>query len=251
MKELDARRPVVVDECGSNIALTPRYGWAPKGQRAHGNIPRNRGKNVTLIASVGWEGIGESMILEGGTTGTLFEQYIEQILAPTLRPGQIVVMDNLSCHKGEKVHLAIEARGCRLLFLPAYSPDLSTSLPIALVRDDRVCLIAPARMRSSSSCGLVASGGRWTRRSCAPIRQRMRGFKPGWKQACSSRSGRWESSELMNAAGSRGTGWHSTKRSRKRRWVEKNRASSHRPGHVQRQTQPADREIWRPDWSGG
>ena len=125
MKELDARRLVVVDECGSNIALTPRYGWAPKGQRVHGSVPRNRGKNVTLIASLGWEGIGESMILEGGTTGTLFEQYIEQILAPTLQPGQIVVMDNLSCHKGEKVRLAIEAKGCHLLFLPAYSPDLS------------------------------------------------------------------------------------------------------------------------------
>lgn len=125
MKELDARRLVVVDECGSNIALTPRYGWAPKGQRAHGSAPRNRGKNTTLIASLGWDGIGEAMILEGGTTAALFEQYIEQILAPALQPGQIVVMDNLSCHKGERVRLAIEAKGCQLLFLPAYSPDLS------------------------------------------------------------------------------------------------------------------------------
>lgn len=125
MKDLDAKCLVVVDECGSNIALTPRYGWAPKGQRVHGSVPRNRGKNVTLIASLRWDGMGESMILEGGTTAAIFEQYIEQILAPTLLPGQMVIMDNLSCHKGEKVRLAIEARGCQLLFLPAYSPDLS------------------------------------------------------------------------------------------------------------------------------
>ncbi|HEU5383031.1 MAG TPA: transposase [Ktedonobacteraceae bacterium] len=114
MKELDARGLIIVDECGSNIALTPRYGWAPKGQRVQGSVPRNRGKNVTLIASLGWDGMGESMILEGGTTAAIFEQYIEQILAPTLLPGQIVVLNNLSCHKG-----------CQLLFLPAYSPDFS------------------------------------------------------------------------------------------------------------------------------
>lgn len=125
MKELDAKRLVVVDECGSNIALTPRYGWAPKGQRVQGSVPRNRGKNITLIASLGWDGMGESMILEGGTTAAIFEQYIEQILAPTLLSGQIVVLDNLSCHKGERVRLALEAKGCHLLFLPAYSPDLS------------------------------------------------------------------------------------------------------------------------------
>ena len=90
-----------------------------------GAVPRNRGKNTTLIASLGWQGMGECLIMEGGTTAAVFEQYIEQVLAPQLSSGQIVVMDNLSCHKGEKVRQLIEARGCQVLFLPAYSPDLS------------------------------------------------------------------------------------------------------------------------------
>lgn len=123
--QLDARHLVFIDECGSNIALTPRYGWAPKGQRARGSAPRNRGKNTTLIASLGWQGMGASLIIEGGTTAAIFEHYVEHILCPALTPGHIVVMDNLSCHKGVKVRLAIEARGCRLLFLPSYSPDFS------------------------------------------------------------------------------------------------------------------------------
>jgi transposase len=105
--------------------LTPHYGWAPQGQRAKGSIPRNRRKNTTLIAALHWDGMGESLLLEGGTTAAIFEQYVEQILAPALSSGQIVVMDNLSCHKGEKVRLAIEAKGCQVLFLPSYSPDLS------------------------------------------------------------------------------------------------------------------------------
>lgn len=125
VKLLDAKRLVFLDECGSNIALTPLYGWARKGERVIGSVPRNRGKNTTLIASLGWQGIGEWLIIEGATTAAVFEQYIEQVLAPQLSSGQIVVMDNLSCHKGEKVRQLIEARGCQVLFLPAYSPDLS------------------------------------------------------------------------------------------------------------------------------
>ena len=115
----------MVDECGSNIALTPLYARAPKGQRAYGSIPRNRGKNMTLIAALSWQGMTESLILDGAANGAVFERYVEQVLAPSLTAGQIVVMDNLSIHKGVKVRNAIEARGCQLLFLPSYSPDLS------------------------------------------------------------------------------------------------------------------------------
>lgn len=125
MKPLDATRLVFVDESGSNIALTPLYARAPKGQRAYGSVPRNRGKNTTLLASLSVEGIGASMLLEGGTTAAAFEIYLEQILLPSLAPGQIVVMDNLSAHKGARVRQLIEERGCQLLFLPAYSPDFS------------------------------------------------------------------------------------------------------------------------------
>ena len=124
-QELDARKFVFLDESGSNIALTRLYARAPKGKRAHGSLPRNRGKNMTLIASLSLQGLGESLILDGSANGEIFEISVEQILAPSLQPGQMVIMDNLSIHKGNKVRQLIEARGCQLLFLPAYSPDLS------------------------------------------------------------------------------------------------------------------------------
>jgi transposase len=125
MKEVDAKRLIVVDECGSNIALTSLYARAPKGQRAHGSVPRNRGKNTTLLASLSLSGIGACMIIEGSVNAAAFEAYVEHILAPSLSAVQIVVMDNLSVHKGVRVRQLIEKRGCELLFLPAYSPDCS------------------------------------------------------------------------------------------------------------------------------
>jgi transposase len=122
---LDARKLVVIDECGSNIGLTPVYARALKGKRAYGSAPRNRGKNTTLIAALSFEGMGESMIIEGSANAAAFECYVEEILAPSLMAGQIVIMDNLAAHKGKKVEQLILARGCQLLFLPAYSPDFS------------------------------------------------------------------------------------------------------------------------------
>ena len=153
-KELDARKFVFLDESGSNIALTRLYAQAPKGKRARGTLPRNRGKNMTLISSLrhgsneldtflltrgkhcqarlplfepclSLQGLGASLIVDGSANTALFEIYIEQILAPSLEPGQMVIMDNLRIHKGNKVRQLIEARGCQVLFLPAYSPDLS------------------------------------------------------------------------------------------------------------------------------
>ncbi len=116
---------VFVDETGSHIAMTPLYAYAPKGQRAIGKVPRNYGASMTLIASLSLSGMGAALILDGAADGAAFELYIEQLLAPSLRPGQIVILDNLSIHLGPNVKQAIEARGCRLLFLPAYSPDFS------------------------------------------------------------------------------------------------------------------------------
>lgn len=124
-KHLDVRKLVFLDESGSNIALTRSYARAPKGKRARGSIPRNRGKNVTVISCLTFDGLGESLILDGAANGELFELYIEQILVPSLKSGQIVIMDNLSIHKRQKVRELIEARGCQVLFLPPYSPDFS------------------------------------------------------------------------------------------------------------------------------
>lgn len=124
-QKLDREQFVIIDECGFNIALTPLYSRAPRGKRAVGAVPRNYGKNTTLIASLTLSGMGEALILEGAADSCAFECYIEQVLAPSLKKGQIVLMDNLSIHQGPRVRQAIEAKGCQLLFLPAYSPDLS------------------------------------------------------------------------------------------------------------------------------
>jgi transposase len=80
---------------------------------------------MTLMASLSLQGIGEAFIMQGAANRAAFELYVEQILGPSLKPGQIVVMDNLQAHKGERVQQAIEARGCQLLFLPTSSPDFS------------------------------------------------------------------------------------------------------------------------------
>jgi transposase len=87
--------------------------------------PRNWGKNTTLIAGLTLSGIQAPMILEGAVDTLAFEAYVEHVLVPSLTPGQVVVLDNLSVHKNERIRQAIEARGCQVLFLPAYSPDLT------------------------------------------------------------------------------------------------------------------------------
>jgi len=124
-EQVGTERLVFVDEMGTNTSLSALYAWAPKGQRAHCSVPRNRGVNTTVLSSMSAEGMGSSLTVEGATTSVVFEAYLEQVLAPTLRRGQVVVMDNLSAHKGERVRELIEERGCELIYLPSYSPDLN------------------------------------------------------------------------------------------------------------------------------
>src|ERR687898_1256055 len=120
-----AERLVFVDECSTNTSLAPLYAWSPKGERAFCLVPRNWGANMTLLASMSVRGMGPCLAVEGSTTREVFETYLEHLLAPSLRPGQVVMMDNLSSHKGGRVRELIEARGCQLLYLPPYSPDLN------------------------------------------------------------------------------------------------------------------------------
>lgn len=114
-----------VDETGSHRGLTPRYSRAPRGQRAHGTAPRNRGANRTLVASLTLDGAGPGLLFDGALDGDRFVGYVRHVLAPTLRPGQIVALDNLRAHHRAEVRAAIEARGAELWFLPPYSPDLN------------------------------------------------------------------------------------------------------------------------------
>lgn len=122
----DARRLVFVDESGFNTSMTRLRARAPKGERAYGKAPRNRGKNTTLIAAITLEGaMGESMTLEGATDALAFEAYVEHFLAPSLEEGQVVVLDGLGAHRTDRVRELVEARGADLVFLPSYSPDMN------------------------------------------------------------------------------------------------------------------------------
>jgi transposase len=123
---VDPRRLVAVDECGTHTSMTRARARAPKGKGAYGKVPRNRGKNTTLIASMTLEGgMGEAMALEGATDAAVFEAYVERFLAPSLPEGRIVLLDNLGAHKTRRVRELAEARGAEVWFLPAYSPDLN------------------------------------------------------------------------------------------------------------------------------
>ncbi len=110
---------------GTNTSLSPMYAYSPRGRRAYAKVPRNRGANTTLLASMSFEGMGPCLAVQGPTTATVFEAYVEKVLAPSLRRGQIVVVDNLGAHKGAKVRELVEERGCQLLYLPPYSPDFN------------------------------------------------------------------------------------------------------------------------------
>ena len=122
----DAKRLVFVDESGFNTSMTRLRARAPKGKRAYGKVPRNRGKNTTLIAAITLEGaMGASMTVEGATDSLAFEAYVEHFLAPSLCEDQVVVLDGLGAHRTQKVEELIEGRGADLVFLPSYSPDLN------------------------------------------------------------------------------------------------------------------------------
>ena len=123
--QVEPKRLVFVDEMGVHTSLAPLYGFSQKGERVCLGVPRNRGENTTLLASITLSGMGETMTIEGSTNREVFEAYVEHALAPTLHTGQVVIMDNLSAHKPARVRELIESRGCELIYLPAYSPDFN------------------------------------------------------------------------------------------------------------------------------
>lgn len=116
---------VFLDETGSHLGYTPTHARAPRGQRAYAAAPRNPGENKTVIAALTLDGVRALMRFDGGMTSARFEGYVRHVLAPTLRPGQVVIADNLRAHHTTGARAAIEARGARLLFLPPYSPDFN------------------------------------------------------------------------------------------------------------------------------
>lgn len=109
--------------------MSRRYGRAQHGCRVHDAVPRNHGRNITILGTLSCYGLDAVMTVEGAVDAAVFRAYVEQVLAPTLKPGDIVVMDNLSVHKVPGIEQAITAAGASLLFLPPYSPDLSPIEP--------------------------------------------------------------------------------------------------------------------------
>ena len=152
---IGAERFVFADECSTNTSLRPLYAWSRRGERAPCSAPRNWGKNVTLLSSITLSGMGPSLAVEGATTRAVFEAYLEEALAPSLPSGQVVVMDNLGAHKGGRVRELVEGRGCEVLYLPTYSPELN---PIEQAFSKLKGLLRGAEARSRAA--LIEAMGR-------------------------------------------------------------------------------------------
>lgn len=122
---VDPSRLVFLDETGATTAMARRYGRAPRGERVDAAVPQGHWKTVTLTAAVRLDGVAGCLAFDGATDAATFEAYVARCLVPTLRPGDIVVMDNLGAHKGAEVERLIGAVGAEVRYLPAYSPDLN------------------------------------------------------------------------------------------------------------------------------
>ena len=122
---MNPARLVFIDETWATTNMARRYGRAPRGARVIAGIPHGHWKTSTFVAGLRHDAITAPLVIDGAINGAIFLAYIEQFLAPTLSPGDIVIMDNLPSHKVAGVRAAIEARGATLIYLPPYSPDLN------------------------------------------------------------------------------------------------------------------------------
>ena len=127
--QMAAQDLVFVDESGVTTSMTRRYGRAPKGQRVPEAVPHSHWQVMTMIGALGATGIQAALTVDAATDADIFTVFVEKILAPTLRAGQVVVMDNLSAHKDARVQEVLAAHGCQLVYLPPYSPDLNPIEP--------------------------------------------------------------------------------------------------------------------------
>ena len=136
--------------------MTPRYARALTGQRAYGQVPKNRGENTSFLAALSLNGMQAPMTLQGSVDALAFETYVERVLLPTLTPGQIVVLDNHRIHKGDWVAELLAACGCSLLFLPPYSPDLNP-IEAALSKIKTFVKACQARARGALDQAIAAA----------------------------------------------------------------------------------------------
>ena len=122
---LDPTRLIFVDESGFRLGSPPRYGWAPRGEDAPGKTVCGAWKTITMVGAIALNGFRGMMTIDAGTSTDVFHAFIQQVLVPSLRRGDIVVMDNLSAHKAPIIRVALAAVGAEALFLPPYSPEFN------------------------------------------------------------------------------------------------------------------------------
>ena len=142
---LSAKRLIFLDETGVTTSMVRRYGRAPRGKRVRGYAPAGHWKITTFLAGLARDGIVAPFVIDEPMNRAIFTQYVRQYLVPELRPGDVVILDNLSSHKGAEVAALVEACGAKLLFLPPYSPDLN---PIEMVFAKLKHLLRKAKERT-------------------------------------------------------------------------------------------------------
>lgn len=145
MLGIDPRRLVFLDETGASTKMTRRYGRARRGRRVVGKIPHGHWKTTTFVAALRHDRLTAPLVVDGPMNGDVFLAYVRQQLIPTLRPGDLVIMDNLAAHKKSGVRQAIESCGAQLVYLPPYSPDLN---PIELLFAKLKWLLRSAEQRT-------------------------------------------------------------------------------------------------------
>jgi transposase len=132
VQSISIKEFVFLDECGVSIQMTRSYGRSPRGKRVKGSVPANWGRTTTILGAITIEGILAAMHIESPTDKAVFLAFLKEVLVPELRPGQVIVMDNLSPHKVTEVRKIIEQAKCYVLYLPPYSPDFN---PIEILED--------------------------------------------------------------------------------------------------------------------
>jgi transposase len=163
---LDARRFKFIDEAGSNLALTRLFGRAPKGERVTESVPRNYGRQTSIISAIGLSGPTATFTVEGAVDTAIFNVYVEHVLGPSIEVGDILILDNLSAHRASCIETVAAERGAQVIWLPPYSPDFS---PIEMMwsKIKSALRAAKARTREELEQALIAALKLVTADDCA------------------------------------------------------------------------------------
>ena len=174
--DFDPDRLVFIDETGATTKMARLYGRAKRGARCKAPIPHGHWKTTTFTGALRVSGMTAPMVLDGPMNAISFRVYVESVLAPTLKPGDVVIMDNLAAHKNRAIAAAINARGASLLYLPAYSPDLN---PIEMAFSELKALLRKAAARTVDDLwdAITAALTRFTSSDCANFFAHA-GYKP-------------------------------------------------------------------------